>query len=142
MNSPILRKSLWAFALLAVFVQSVYGQGKSTVCCKVVSQNELTEKAVAFKVQGPRAPCQRAVIFFTKNDHYCAAIDAPWVQKKIAAIREANVAATLRTKSTPASEPGSPSSLSASSSSPVPPSSSPMPPSSSFSPRLLFLGGR
>ncbi|XP_061522864.1 spore coat protein SP96-like [Phycodurus eques] len=151
MNSGSLQKMFLATAVLVVLVQCGHGQGKPTECCKKVSNMEITEEVVGYVVQTAQAPCLPAVIFYTKDSFYCAAIRAPWVLKKAAAIKKAAAAAAAARASTTGSPTQSsllsiltsaasaPSSSPPSSSSPssTPSSSSTSSPlSSSFSPRL------
>ncbi|XP_077410234.1 uncharacterized protein LOC144040173 [Vanacampus margaritifer] len=117
------------FLLAAVVVASVQCQpGKPTECCKKVSYKEITEDVYAYRVEIPQAPCLPAVIFYTKDSFYCAAIRAPWVRQKAAAIEKA--AAATRAMST--GLPSKSSLLSIITSTASAPSSSP--PSSSSSP--------
>ncbi|XP_077364482.1 uncharacterized protein LOC144008963 [Festucalex cinctus] len=82
------------FLLAAVLVALAQCQpGKPTECCKKVSFKEITEEVHAYRVGIPQAPCLPAVIFYTKDSFYCAAIRAPWVRQKAAAIEQAAAAA-------------------------------------------------
>ncbi|XP_077365581.1 uncharacterized protein LOC144009639 [Festucalex cinctus] len=142
--------SLQIFLLAAVVVALVQCQpGKPTECCKKVSYKEITEEVYAYRVQRPQAPCLPAVIFYTADNFYCVAINAPWARQKAAAISNAAAAAARSLTTSPPSEsslltiltstsaaPSSSPPSSSTSSSPSTSPSSSSPSSSSFSPRL------
>uniref|UniRef100_A0A3Q2YZJ1 Chemokine interleukin-8-like domain-containing protein n=1 Tax=Hippocampus comes TaxID=109280 RepID=A0A3Q2YZJ1_HIPCM len=72
---------------LKIFVLCCGPVGKPTECCTKVSSTEITEEVLAFRVEVAQPPCLPAIIFYTKDDYYCAQIRAPWVIEKTAAIR-------------------------------------------------------
>uniref|UniRef100_A0A3Q2XNL2 Chemokine interleukin-8-like domain-containing protein n=1 Tax=Hippocampus comes TaxID=109280 RepID=A0A3Q2XNL2_HIPCM len=83
LNSGSLQKTFLLAAVLVALVQL----GKPTECCTKVSSKEITEEVLGFRVQIPQAKCLPAIIFYTKDNYYCAAVNAPWVRQKAAAIR-------------------------------------------------------
>ncbi|XP_077592586.1 uncharacterized protein LOC144209898 [Stigmatopora nigra] len=84
-------KTFWAAAIMAALFHGALGQGKPTVCCKKVSYKEIQEPVIGYQGQRPHPPCLAAVIFFTENDFYCVALDAPWLLPKIAEINKAAI---------------------------------------------------
>ncbi|KAM9775600.1 uncharacterized protein ACBT44_002633 isoform 2-T2 [Syngnathus typhle] len=94
LNTRSLQKTFLLAAVLVALVQLGHGQGKPTECCKKVSTKEITEEVLGYQVAIPQPPCLPAVIFYTKDSFYCAAIRAPWVRQKVAAINAANALPT------------------------------------------------
>uniref|UniRef100_A0A3P8PRZ9 Chemokine interleukin-8-like domain-containing protein n=1 Tax=Astatotilapia calliptera TaxID=8154 RepID=A0A3P8PRZ9_ASTCA len=58
---------------------------KLAMCCKTVSNKEITEPILGYLIQRANRPCVNAVIFKTQSGDFCVNGRAPWVLAKIVA---------------------------------------------------------
>nr|AXF84140.1 chemokine ligand 34b [Ctenopharyngodon idella] len=76
-------------SLAVVFIASViwtitaHPVEKVNTCCTEVSNAELTDPIIGFRLQKPNPPCVKAVIFQTERGEFCYDWTQPWVQKKV-----------------------------------------------------------
>ncbi|KAI3355472.1 hypothetical protein L3Q82_018313 [Scortum barcoo] len=96
-NCGNLLKSALVAIILVFVVQSASAQEKLASCCKIVSNQEITEPILGYLVQKPSPPCVLAVIFQTEKGLFCRQLTAPWVRSKIKAFEKAKALATPST---------------------------------------------
>ncbi|GAA6101241.1 uncharacterized protein LOC103031272 [Tachysurus ichikawai] len=79
-----------SLAVLTIFVciANTVASEKETVCCKEVSGKKITSPITGFKLQAPRPPCVKAVIFFTPEGAVCSHWKENWVKKKVIELRQ------------------------------------------------------
>ncbi|MEQ2195545.1 hypothetical protein XENOCAPTIV_014487 [Xenoophorus captivus] len=119
--------SLLTSVLVAIIVVAASGHQDEKLynCCKSVGTTEITEPIISYQIQKLNPPCVKAVIFTTKNGHYCSHLSAPWVFRKIREFMRAKApSSTLQVVVSSPSPSSSSSLLSIITSTASPPSSS------------------
>ncbi|KAG7329763.1 hypothetical protein KOW79_005985 [Hemibagrus wyckioides] len=61
---------------------------KESECCMEVNSKEITVPITGFKIQQPRPPCVKAVIFFTSEGPVCSHWRENWVLNKVKELRK------------------------------------------------------
>uniref|UniRef100_A0A3Q1K952 Chemokine interleukin-8-like domain-containing protein n=1 Tax=Anabas testudineus TaxID=64144 RepID=A0A3Q1K952_ANATE len=82
-------KSVLVAIVLVSWNESGLAAEKLASCCEQVTRGEITEKILGYLVQSKSIrPCVNAVIFQTEKGFFCVHPRAPWVHRKIIALKQ------------------------------------------------------
>ncbi|KAF7705858.1 hypothetical protein HF521_019112 [Silurus meridionalis] len=77
-----------AVVAFIVCVALAVASEKESPCCRQVSARKISVPITGFKIQQPRPPCVKAVIFFTANGAICSHWRENWVKEKVVELRK------------------------------------------------------
>ncbi|XP_035392295.1 chemokine (C-C motif) ligand 34a, duplicate 3 [Electrophorus electricus] len=101
------RASSLAVMALAMCISVMWANGQpvNPNCCTMVSTQEITLPITGFKLQKPRPPCVKAVIFFTSNGTWCSHWKESWVLDKIKELRKFQSTQIMKTTAATSDKP-------------------------------------
>ncbi|KAI5612672.1 hypothetical protein C0J50_4404 [Silurus asotus] len=105
MLSSLKMRNLAVVAFIVCVALAVASE-KESPCCRQVSARKISVPITGFKIQQPRPPCVKAVIFYTDTGAVCSHWRERWVMNKVNELRLLQKSLKMNTTTVPPQETG------------------------------------